>query len=298
MSTHRFGTIVVAGRPNVGKSTLVNQLVGQKVSIISRRPQTTRHRIMGIVTHPDAQYALVDTPGIHDDAGAYANRVFNRAALSSLEDVDFALFLVTSDGWRDDDDRPLAALKAAGVPIILVVNKVDRLKGRDTLLPLLQTMAAKVDAIEYIPLSALKGRNVDLLEQAILKHLPEGPPGYPEDEITDRSMRFQAAELVREQLFNQLGQELPYQTAVEVEDYQQDDQGIRVHVVIWVEKDSQKPIVLGNGGKRIKSIGTRARAELIEMSGGERVYLKTWVKVRGGWADDERSLRALGYIEQ
>ncbi|MDO5611051.1 MAG: GTPase Era [Pseudomonadota bacterium] len=293
---YRAGHVAVIGRPNVGKSTLINGLVGTKVSITSDRPQTTRHRMLGIASFDAGQIALVDTPGIHGAQNKAMSRVLNRAARGALEGVDAALLVVEAGRWDEEDDMALAALKEAKVPVVLVVNKTDRLRDKADLLPYLAQVSEGRAFAAVHPLSALKRKGLQELVETLLPLLPEQPALYDEDDITDRSMRFLAAEFVREQLMRQLGAELPYASAVEIERFEEDGAMFRIGAVIWVERDSQKAIVIGKGGARLRSIGTKAR-EQMERLFGRKVFLETWVRVRQGWSNDEAALRALGYSE-
>jgi GTPase len=291
---HRCGYVALVGRPNVGKSTLLNGLLGQKISITSHRPQTTRHRILGIKTLEQAQIVYVDTPGMHATGGKALNRVINRAAADTLHAVDVVAFVVEGVRWSDEDQWILDKLKSVEVPVILVVNKVDQLEDKARLLPQLQKLAGLHPFAEVVPLSALKRDNLDSFEQSVIRHLPEAPPLYPEDQITDRSERFLAAELVREKLFRKLGQEVPYGLTVEIERFEMEGNLRRIHALIWVGRDSHKAIVIGKGGALLKEVGAEARRDMERLFDG-KVFLQLWVKVKEGWADDERALRSLGY---
>ncbi len=294
MST-KCGFIAIVGRPNVGKSTLLNQILGQKLSITSRKPQTTRHQILGVKTEGDVQAVYVDTPGLHEGHNQKAlNRYINKVATSAIKDVDLALFLIDRTKWTPEDENVLEKLKAASIPTILVVNKVDHLKDKHSLLPYLQEVSSKMEFLEIFPTSAKLGSNIEELETAIAGYLPENVHMYDEDQITDRSSRFLAAELVREKIMRQLGDELPYAMTVEVEKFEQTASLITIHALILVERDGQKKILIGDKGERIKQIGTAARLDMEEMF-GTKVMLNTWVKVKSGWADDERALKSLGY---
>ncbi len=290
----RCGYIALVGRPNVGKSTLLNRILGQKISITSRRPQTTRHRVLGIKTLPHAQLIYVDTPGIHDFNGRAMNRHMNRTASSVLSDVDVVVFLVDGLHWTADDELVLKKLAHISCPVILAVNKIDVLDKREALLPGLQPLAEKFPFTEIIPISARKGDNVAALETCIEALLPEAQPLYPEDQVTDRSVRFLAAELVREKLFRKLGRELPYGLTVQIEQYRNEPGITHIHALIWVERGSQKNIVIGKGGRVLKEVGREARLDIEELI-GNKVNLKLWVKIKEGWADDERALQSLGY---
>lgn len=292
----RCGYIALVGRPNVGKSTLLNRLIGQKLCITSRKPQTTRHRIMGIKTTSDVQYVFVDTPGMHVDTGHAMNRYLNRAASTTILDVDVIVFVIEASGWTKEDELVLEKLKQADAPVVLAINKIDKLTNKEALLPLLAKLGEKMAFKDIIPLSATKGANVDVLEQQLSTMLPHSEFFFDEDQITDRSMRFVAAELIREKLIRRLGKELPYALTVEIEEYKQDDGVLTVGAVIWVERPGQKAIVIGKGGSMLKEIGRQSREELEKML-ETRVFVRLWVKVREGWSDDERALRSLGYSE-
>lgn len=306
--SHRSGSVAVIGRPNVGKSTLTNALVGAKVSITSNRPQTTRHRLLGIATfaagkdRPAGQIVLVDTPGLHKQQGKFSasamSRVMNRAARGALEEVDAALMVVEAGRWDEEDTLAYNVLRDAGIPVVLVVNKVDRIKEKAAMLPFLAEVGQDRQFAAVHPVSALKRNGLDALVKDVLALLPEQPPMFGEDEITDRSERFLAAELVREQLMRQLGAELPYATTVEIENFTTEDSPkgelARIGAVIWVERESQKAIVIGKGGARLKDIGSKARQQMEHLF-GRKVFLETWVRVREGWSDDETALKAFGY---
>ncbi len=297
-SSHRCGSVAVVGRPNVGKSTLVNALVGAKVSIVSNRPQTTRHRLLGIATVEGGQMLLVDTPGLHRQEGRFKasamSRVMNRTARGAVEDVDAAVLVVEAGRWDEEDTLAFNVLSDAGIPVVLVVNKVDRLKDKSALLPFLAQVSQDRQFAAVHPVSALKRKGLEALVSDVLSHLPEAPPAYDEDEITDRSQRFLAGELVREQLMRQLGDELPYATTVEIERFAEDGALLRIGAVIWVEREGQKPIVIGKAGARLRDIGSKARQQM-ERLFGRKVFLETWVRVREGWSDDEAALKAFGY---
>ncbi len=290
----KCGYIAIIGRPNVGKSTLLNHLLGVKLSITSRKPQTTRHQILGVKTTSAAQFIYVDTPGIHSGGGRAINRYMNRAASSVIHDVDVLLFLVQAMKWTDEDQLVLDKLASVEVPVILVVNKIDKLADKQALLPFLQELNGKAKFHDIIPLSALKGDNVERLEQCITELLPVNPMVFPEDEYTDRSVRFLAAEIIREKLVRELGQELPYQTTVEIESYKDKDHITEIHAVILVESKGQKAIIIGNKGMRLKNIGTKARKDMEKLL-ERKVFLQLWVKVKAGWSDNEQALRSLGY---
>ena len=294
----RCGFVALVGRPNVGKSTLLNRLLGQKVSITSSRPQTTRNRILGIKSEPDYQAVYVDTPGLHLGAKRAVNRFMNREAGSALLDVDVIILLIEALRWTEEDDNVLERLREVDVPIILAVNKVDRVKDKERLLPFLQEVSAKAEFAEVVPLSATKGSNTETLERLAVERLPESPPLFPEEQLTDRSERFLAAELVREKLIGHLGEEVPYSLAVEIEKFEERKGGRRsISALIWVERDGQKKIVIGREGRVLKEVGRQARIDM-ERLFGEKVFLELWVKVKEGWADDERALRSLGYSDE
>jgi len=297
-TSYRSGSVAVIGRPNVGKSTLTNALVGAKVSIVSNRPQTTRHRLLGIASFPQGQIVLVDTPGLHREQGKFKasamSRVMNRAARGSLEDVDAAVLVIEAGRWDEEDTLAYNVLSDAGIPVVLIVNKVDRLKDKSALLPFLAEVSQGRSFAAVHPVSALKRKGLEALTKDLLGLLPEQPPMFGEDEITDRSQRFLAGELVREQLMRQLGEELPYATTVEIERFAEDGNLLRIGAVIWVEREGQKAIVIGKGGTRLKEIGAKARQQM-ERLFGAKVFLETWVRVREGWSDDEAALKAFGY---
>jgi len=293
-SDFRCGYVALVGRPNVGKSTLLNRMLGQKISITSRRPQTTRHRVLGIKTRASAQLIYVDTPGIHDYSGRAMNRHMNRTASNVLLDVDVVVFLVDGYKWTNDDELVLKKIASIDCPVILAVNKIDLLANRDELLPQLQQLSGKYSFEQVIPISATKGDNIDALESAIETLLPQAPAMFPEDQVTDRSVRFLAAELVREKLFRKLGRELPYGLTVEIESFKSEPGITHIHALIWVERKSQKTIVIGRQGRLLKEVGIEARKDIEALIDG-KVNLKLWVKIKEGWADDERALRSLGY---
>jgi GTP-binding protein Era len=293
-SDFRCGYVALVGRPNVGKSTLLNRILGQKISITSRRPQTTRHRVLGIKTIDTAQLIYVDTPGIHDYSGRAMNRHMNRTASNVLLDVDVVVFLVDGFKWTRDDDLVLKKLDTIDRPVILAVNKIDLVANREELLPRLQELSGKRTFEQVIPISAIKGDNITALEGAIETLLPEAPPMFPEDQVTDRPVRFLAAELVREKLFRKLGKELPYGLTVEIEEFRSESSITHIHALIWVERKGQKTIVIGKQGRVLKEVGTEARKDIEALIDG-KVNLKLWVKIKEGWADDERALRSLGY---
>ncbi|TDG12000.1 GTPase Era [Seongchinamella unica] len=290
----RCGYVAIVGRPNVGKSTLLNHILGQKISITSRKPQTTRHQVLGIKTEGDHQIIFVDTPGLHRGEDKAINRYMNKAASSAIRDVDLVLFLVDRTAWTDEDQMVLEQVQRAGLPTVLVVNKVDLLEDKNVLLPHLQVLADRGEFEAIVPVSALRQRNVDVLEQEIIKHLPESAHFYPEEQITDRSQRFLAAEIVREKIMRQLGDELPYAVTVEIEEFALEGEVAHISALILVERKGQKKIIIGEKGTRLRSIGTDARKDM-ERLFDCKVMLRLWVKVKSGWSDDERALRSLGY---
>lgn len=292
--TTRCGYVAIVGRPNVGKSTLLNHILGQKISITSRKPQTTRNNVVGIKTEGDIQIMFVDTPGMHLGQQKAINRYMNRAANTAMKDVDVVVFVVDRFIWTEEDEAVAEKLQHASCPIILAVNKVDQIDDKESLLPHLEMLAQKLNAAEIIPLSALRNINLDRLEQLIVDRMPEGMHMYPDDQITDRSSRFMAAEIVREKITRQLGDELPYEMAVEIEEFKQEGNLLNISALILVERDGQKRILIGDKGERIKLIGTDARKDMEKLF-DMKIMLKLWVKVKSGWSDDERALRSLGY---
>jgi GTP-binding protein Era len=292
----RCGYVAIVGRPNVGKSTLLNHILGQKLCITSRKPQTTRHTLLGIKTDDDLQMIFVDTPGIHTNQERAINRVMNRSAASVISDVDVLIFVVDRFEWSEADEYVAKYLSNSKVPVIVAVNKVDMIEDKEALLPHLKFLETKVNAADFIPLSALKNTNLDQLQDKIRAYMPERIHVFPEDQITDRSERFLAAEIVREKIMRQLGAEVPYQVTVEIEEFRAEKKVTHISALILVERDGQKKIIIGTNGDRIKKIGEQARAD-IESLLDCKVMLRTWVKVRSGWSDDERALRSLGYMD-
>jgi len=290
----RSGFVAVVGRPNVGKSTLINAVMGKKVSIVTARPQTTRHRILAVLTADDTQIIFVDTPGLHRNAGKAMNRLMNRTAASALVDADLVLFVIEAGRWTEEDEDVLKRVKAAGVPSIALLNKIDEVKPKDRLLQAIAKLSQRHSFAEIIPISAHKRDNLDIVLSSIPDHLPESPPLFPAEMQTDRSPEFHAAEIIREKLTVQMRQELPYGLTVQIERYEQEERGIAIHAVIWVERDSQKGIVVGKGGRMLKKIGKEARLELGKAL-QQPVHLELWVKVKDNWADNEKDLMSLGY---
>lgn len=289
----RSGYVAIVGRPNVGKSTLLNRLIGQKVSIISRKAQTTRHRVTGILTTDDAQFVFVDTPGFQTQHRNALNRNMNRTVTRVLGEVD-VVFLVVEAGRYNDDDRKVVSVLPAGAKVVLVINKVDKLADKTQLLPFIARMSEVYPFTEVVPVSAERGTNADSLVRAVRPLLPAGEPIFDADDITDRSERFLASEFLREKLFRLLGDELPYGVAVEIEKFETEGQLRRIHAAVIVDKAGHKGMVIGKGGERLKRISSEARVELETLFGGP-VYLEVWVKIKSGWADDERALKSLGY---
>lgn len=293
-TTKRSGYVAIVGRPNVGKSTLLNYILGQKLSITSRKPQTTRHQILGIKTEEDVQVVYVDTPGMHENHDKALNRYMNKAAQTAVKDVDVVVFMIDRTKWTSEDDMVLKSLQYVKCPVILAVNKVDFLADKEDLLPYLQTLDEKGQFAHIVPMSAKTGHNIDRLENIITSAIPQGMHFYPEDQITDRSSRFIAAELVREKIMRQLGDELPYSMTVEIEEFRYEDNLLVISAAILIDRQSQKRIIIGEKGSRIKQIGRDARLDMEEMFDC-KVMLNTWVKVKAGWADSERALKSLGY---
>lgn len=294
--TFRCGYVAIVGRPNVGKSTLVNHLIGQKLNITSRKPQTTRHAILGIRTDEDRQVVFVDTPGQHIDQPRAINRYMNKVAKAAMRDVDLVVFVLDRLKWTKEDELILKRLESSESPVLIAINKTDRLSDKDLLLPHVRDLSARLPKAEFIPISALQGDNLDQLYKLIGDHLPEGEAMFGEDQITDRSTRFVVAEIVREKILRQLGEEVPYASTVEIEKFEQKGSLVEVHALILVEREGQKRIIIGESGTRLKSVGTEARLD-IENLLGSKVLLKLWVKVKSNWSDDERALQSLGYQE-
>ncbi len=294
---NRSGTVAIVGRPNVGKSTLLNRILGQKLVITCHKAQTTRHAVLGIKTREEGQMVFLDTPGIHERGDSALNRYLNRAARAAMADVDLALFVVEAMRWTDEDAKALAAIVAEGVTTIAVVNKVDAVKDKPRLLPYLQELGARHPFLAVVPVSAASGTQVEDLELAVLAALPEHENTYPEEQITDRSERFFAAELLREQLMQRYGEELPYQTTVQIERFEDEGGRYRIHALIWVQRPGQKAIVIGSRGEALKAAATQARLEMQKLFGCP-VHLEVWVKVKKSWSSDEAALAMLGYGDQ
>ncbi len=293
----KCGFVAVLGRPNVGKSTLINHVLGQKLNITSRKPQTTRFTLLGIKTEHDTQAIYVDTPGIHQSQKKAINRLMNRSAESVIHDVDVIVFVVEKLKWTEEDDWVLEKLKYVECPLILAINKVDQLDDKEKLLPFLQTLSEKRHFDQIIPISALNGKGMDTLEQQVNQYLPENDHLYDEDQLTDKSERFLVAELVREKVMRQLGHEIPYAVAVEIEQFKVRNNIIHINALILVERESQKNIVIGNKGQRLKLIGMEARKDM-EYLLDCQVMLELWVKVKSGWSDNDRALRSLGFLPE
>ena len=292
----RCGYVGIVGRPNVGKSTLLNYLLGQKIAITSRKPQTTRHNMLGIKTEENTQAIYVDTPGIHASKQFALNRYLNREASRVFKEVDLLVFLVDRMKWTEEDEIVLEKLKQFRRPVILGINKVDQIEDKTQLLPYLESISKKMDFAAIVPLSALKDQNLEALESEIMSRLPEQEFYFPEDQLTDRSERFMAAELVREKITRQLGDELPYRMTVDIEQFEERNNCLHINAVVYVERDSQKGILLGEEGGRIRLLGTEARKDM-ETLFDSKVMLSMWVKVKKGWSDDERAMRRLGYLD-
>ncbi len=290
---HRSGFVAIVGRPNVGKSTLLNGLVGTKISITSKKAQTTRHRITGIVTRPGDQFVFVDTPGFQTRHSNALNRAMNRAVTDSLIDVDLVLFVIEA-GRFDARDQAVLALIPSAQPVLLVINKIDRLADKGALLPFIERVALSRGFVEIVPVSAERGTQLGHLLDTVAQYLPLAPPLFPADEITDRSERFLAAELIREKAFRLLGEEVPYGVGVVIDKYEEEGRLRRIHASIVVDRPSHKGILIGAGGEKMKAIATQARKDMEQLFDA-RVFLEVWVKVKGGWADDERELGFMGY---
>ena len=290
------GYAALLGRPNVGKSTLLNRLLGQKMAITSHKPQTTRHRILGVRTEEHGQIVYIDTPGIHQRGDKAMNRYLNRTAHTTLLDVDLAIFVCQAMAWHAEDEQVLEAIKRAGTPVIAVVNKIDSVQPREKLLPFLADLGRRHEFLEIIPVSAKDGTQVDTLNELVLRHLPQGDPIFPPDQITDRPERFFAAEILREQIIRRYHKELPYAVTVEIERFEEEPDRYIIGAVIWVERDNQRAILLGRQGLAMKEAASVARRNMAEFF-DTRVHLDVWIKVKKSWSSDEASLAQLGYSE-
>ncbi len=292
---HHCGTVVLAGRPNAGKSTLLNALMGQKLSIVTPKAQTTRYRILGVLTRPEFQLILQDTPGLGAAGGRRLNQSMKQEAAAGIAAADAAIMVVGATRWSAADEAVLLQLRAAGYPIVLAVNKIDRVQPKERLLPLLQDLAERHPFAAIVPVSALRGENLERLIEAVVQLLPQAAPAFPAEQVTDRSERFLAAEVIREKLMLALHDEVPYGIAVEIERFEETLDGrVEIDAVIWVEREGQRKIVIGTAGERLKAVGRDARLELNDLL-GRRVHLSTWVKLREGWTGDDRLLRQLGH---
>lgn len=288
------GYIALVGRPNVGKSTLMNRILKQKISITSKKPQTTRHSILGILTEGEYQFVFVDTPGIHQGSKKAINRMMNKTAISVLRDVDVIAFLVDGTHWEEEDEYVLSLIKQSEIPCILVVNKVDKIADKTQLLPMLEEMSQRHDFVAIIPLSAKTGVQVEEFEQKLIPFMPEGPHLFPDDQVSDRSSRFLCAELVREKIFRFCGQEIPYSVTVDIESFKDEEKLVRINALILVDKENHKRMIIGDKGQKLKEIATNARKDMEGLL-GKKVFLQCWCKVKSGWSDDERILKQLGY---
>lgn len=296
MSEFRCGVVAVVGRPNVGKSTLVNAVMGRKVSIVTAKPQTTRHRILAVHSDANAQIIFVDTPGLHRKAGKAMNRLMNRTAANAALDADLVLFVCDATRWTVEDDDALARVRSCRAPVIALLNKVDKVHPKESLLGALKTMAGRHQFAEILPISAKKHDNLEQLMAMIPRYLDESPPLFPADVLTDRSADFHAAEIIREKLTLALHQELPYGLSVQVERYEAGERGATISAIIWVERDSQKGMVVGKHGSLLKKVGRAARLDIAEQLQC-KVHLELWVKVKANWADNDTDLRTLGYYD-
>ena|SRR3990167_1185647 len=294
MTITKSGYVAIIGRPNVGKSTLLNKILGEKISITSPKPQTTRWQILGIKTTSDVQTIYIDTPGVHRDEKRAMSRYMNRVASSVMLDADVVIFIIDATRWQSEDDMVLEKLKACDKPVILVINKIDLVKDKSALLPHIDKLKNKFSFAHIIPVSAMNADNLESLESEISQLLPEGPALFPEDQVTDKTIRFQIAEIIREKLIYATEQELPYSTTVEIEQFKQEEKLTEIGAVIWVERQGQKAIVIGKKGLMLKKIGTLARRE-IEKLLDTKVFLRLWVKVKEDWTDNDKAMRSLGY---
>ncbi|HSW69917.1 MAG TPA: GTPase Era [Gammaproteobacteria bacterium] len=290
----RCGYVAIVGRPNVGKSTLLNALIGKKISIISPKPQTTRNQILGIKSIGETQIVYIDTPGLHDAEKRVMNRYMNRLASAVILDADVIVFIVDALRWLPDDELVLKKVSEANAPVILAINKIDKLNDKKEILPLIEKYKEKFDFAHIIPISAKRRENLDSLEETLVNMMPEGPHLFPDEQITDKNERFQVAEIIREKVIRATEQELPYSTTVVVEAMKDEGKLLEISAIIWVEREGQKPIVIGKNGERLKSIGTAARKEMVKLL-GKKIFLRLWVKVKSDWTDDEKALGSLGF---
>lgn len=293
---YKSGYVALIGAPNAGKSTLLNRLLGQKVSITSRKPQTTRHRILGIKSEENSQIVYVDTPGMHLGGKKALNKYLNRTADASMLGVDVIVWLKDDIKWDDIDDAILKKLQDAGTPVVLALNKVDKVSNKSKLLPFIEKISQQYDFKSIIPISALTGKQLDEFETLILSMLPDSEPLFPEEQITDKSERFMTSEIIREKLTRRLGQELPHSLSISIEQFKVEEKIIRIYATVWVERKGQKNIVIGPNGSGLKEVGMQARIDLEEML-DSKVYLNLWVKVKKGWSENEREIASLGYVD-
>jgi len=291
---YRCGLVAVIGRPNVGKSTLINSIMGRKVSIVTAKPQTTRHRILAVHTEENQQVIFVDTPGLHRQSGKAMNRLMNRTAANALADADLIFFVSDATRWTTEDDDVLKRLEHAQAPVVALINKIDKIHPKEKLLESLAAMSARFKFAEIVPISAMKSDNLKHLMEIVPAFLPESPPLFPEDMKTDRSDEFHISEIIREKLTLMLHQEMPYGLTVQIERMARDEKGVTINAVVWVERDSQKGIAVGKNGSVLKKVGSSARLDIEKML-GQRVFLELWVKVKTNWADNEKDLMNLGY---
>lgn len=293
-SIEKCGFVAIIGRPNVGKSTLMNRMLGQKISITSKKPQTTRHKILGIKSTENYQIIYVDTPGMHLGGKSAMNRYMNKAASTALSDVDLILFVVDIKKWTEEDENVLKKLRHDRVPVILVINKVDLVKQKEKILPVISKLGDKMKFSDIIPVSAYKNDNLNILEELVVNCIPEGNPLFPVEQVTDKSERFMASEIVREKLMRRLQQELPYSLTAEIERFSLEKNILYIDSIIWVERESQKKIVIGKSGSVLKDVGKAARKDM-QYAFGHKVHLQLWVKVKEGWSDSENLLKRMGY---
>lgn len=294
MNNTRCGYIAIVGRPNVGKSTLLNSIMDQKISITSKKPQTTRHQLLGIKTRDQAQFLYVDTPGIHANEKKAINRYMNRNARSVIRDVDAVIFVVDRGSWNKEDELVAEALQGHSGQLIIAVNKSDLLESKNKLLPVLETLQKRFPEAEIVPVSALTAENIELLENLIVERIPYSEFYFPDDQITDRSERFMVAEIIREKLMRQLGDEVPYSASIQIDRFERTSKVVHIAATIFVEREGQKSILIGSGGSKLKRIGSDARID-IERLLDRKIMLTNWVKVKSGWSDSERALKSLGY---